>query len=1138
MGWVERDGKEMLDPEAPVQRIWPGLRRLPATPMGLPEPPELPSVPRAPERPPFYLHAPWALMALVYGLVGPLTGMRSSWVSLLFLPLALGSSFLAAEIQHRWSLSRYRRELQETLARSERRLRRFLEGVEAWRQAMEAWERTLFPPWEDLEARLRSGSDLWFRRPEDPDFLHVRLGLITEPLRPPQGRWSSLDPEEVPPPLRGAAHAVRSIAEMRREVPLGLDLRRPAVLRVFPGQEGTLRRILLEVALAHSPSEVGLFAALADPEWSFLRWLPHTGEEREGWADGPAAVRERIFEEFYRRRGRGEGILPRILLLLDADALGDPRLGELLREGPVRGIHPVLILSPGEPVPGEVRTEAVLFPGGGIWISHRDGGPQEGRDPGPFLTAGHAEALARRLASLRPMGMRPSPRPVPAPALWGIQARETAPEDIQRLRALRGKAPSLAVPLGTEESGEPFVLDLHDRAHGPHAMVIGATGSGKSEALRTLALALALHFPPEQVQLLFIDFKGGGAFAPLEGLPHCVGLLSNLDAREAARALRTLEGELDQRQRVLAARGADHADQIGLPHLVVMADEFAEMLEAIPDGMARMIRLARLGRSLGMHLVLATQRLGSAVPADLRANLRVRIALRCETPDESAAVIGRPDAAYLVGSGWAFVQVGQNEVFRRIRVAYVSGRSLGAREILWMDPADPARRLRREMIGGEARRDLDVLVEALARMDPPAPRRTPPPLPADPGFPEGEGEHGIGIGVADYPEIGEIRWIFLTPSAPDWRLVGQAGTGKTAALMAAAAAAARAGRRVAVVDGDGGWKECPWVLRVLPEDREGLRRLLRTLSIDPSPTVLVLDGVERIPEAAMGELEPGLEGLTGRPELWIWTASRRELPLRPLRGRPAVRVFLALDPPEWEALMGRRPIPEGPFQGWLADGEGGREIRLRRAMGPPPPPAPPLARSWLGRWSELPLPTRTEEGWWWPLGWRDLDLEPISVLLSPRRPALRMAPELVAALDPLRRSLSRVAGAGIALRTWDPEGDLEEIPALKSLPDPQSFLEELGRLEAEGIPWLAILPDTDAFRMRLGYTGEIPPPLRRPRWGAYLLVGRERLELRAWTLSRSPEERPSQPPIAADHPGLAWLSAPGEGEWMLLPLSE
>jgi S-DNA-T family DNA segregation ATPase FtsK/SpoIIIE len=406
--------------------------------------------------------------------------------------------------------------------------------------------------------------------------------------------------------------------------------------------------------------------------------------------------------------------------------------------------------------------------------------------------------------------------------------------------------PSLAVPIGVADDGEPFVLDLHDRAHGPHAMVIGATGSGKSEALRTLALALALHFPPERVQLLFIDFKGGGAFAPLEGLPHCVGLLSNLDAREAARALRTLEGELDRRQRVLAAHGADHADQIGLPHLVVMADEFAEMLEAIPDGMARMIRLARLGRSLGMHLVLATQRLGSAVPADLRANLRVRIALRCETPDESAAVIGRPDAAYLVGSGWAFVQVGQNEVFRRIRVAYVSGRSLGAREILWMDPADPARRLRREVIGGEARRDLDVLVEALARMDPPAPRRTPPPLPADPGFPEREGKQEIGIGVADYPEIGEIRWIFLTPSAPDWRLVGQAGTGKTAALMAAAAAAARAGRRVAVVDGDGGWRSCPWAQVADADDPEAVVRLLREIQ----EGVLILDGLDRMSEEA------------------------------------------------------------------------------------------------------------------------------------------------------------------------------------------------------------------------------------------------------------------------------------------------
>lgn len=1134
MGWIERDGKEVLDLEQPVRRIWPGLRRLPAPPVGLPTPPELPAIPRAPERPPFYLHAPWALMALAYGLIGPLAGMRSGWASLLFLPLALGSSFLAAEIQHRWNLSRYRQELRETLARSERRLRRFLEGVENWRQEMETWERTLFPPWEDLEARLRSGSDLWFRRPEDPDFLHIRLGVTTAPIRPPEGRWALPDPEEVPLPLRGMAHAVRSVAEMSRELPLALDLQRPAVLRVFPGQEGLVRRILLELALTHSPAEVRVFAALADPGWSFLRWLPHVGEEREGWADGPAAVRERVFEAFHRRRGRGDGLLPRMLLLLDAEALGDPRLGELLREGPARGIHPVLILSPGESAPGEVRTEAVLFPGGRIWIARRDGGPQEGQDPGPSLTAEEAEALARRLAALRPMGMGRPSRPVAAPALWGIRSRETASEDVQ---SLRRRASSLAIPLGAEESGEPFWLDLHDRAHGPHAMVIGATGSGKSEALRTLALGLALHFPPDRVQLLFIDFKGGGAFAPLESLPHCVGLLSNLDAREAARALRTLEGELDRRQRTLAERGADHADQIDLPHLVVMVDEFAEMLEAIPDGMARMVRLARLGRSLGMHLVLATQRLGSAVPGDLRANLRVRIALRCETPDESAAVIGRPDAAYLSGSGWAFVQIGQNEIFRRVRVAYVSGYSLGVQEEIWMDPADPSRALRRTLHGGDGRRDLDALVAFLSELEPTAPRLAPPPIPTDPGVPEEEHAHRIGIGVADYPEAGEIRWVFLTPSTPDWRLVGRAGTGKTPALQAAAAAAARTGRRVAVVDGDGGWKECPWALRVLPEDLEGLRRLLRGLSTDPSPAVLILDGVERLPEAALEEVETALEGLAGREGLWIWTASRRELSLRPLRGRPAVRVFLALDPPEWEALVGRRPVPEAPFQGWLADGEGGREIRLRRRIGPPPPSAPPLLRSWPGRWSELPSPTRTEEGWRWPIGWRDLDLQPTEVLLSPRRPALWIAPELVAALDLLRRSLLRVP-QGIALRAWDPEGDLEGIPALRNAPDPQSFLAELERLETEAMPWLAVLPDTDAFRMRLGYADEIPPALRRPRWGAYLLVGRERLGLRAWMLSRSPEERPPRPPIAADHPGLAWRSAPGEGDWVLLPVGE
>jgi S-DNA-T family DNA segregation ATPase FtsK/SpoIIIE len=706
--WVIRDGREILDPMAAPRRVWPAARLLPPPPESPGDPPEIPSLPPPPEPSPWWLQAPWLLTAAVYGLLGPLAFGGRGWIYLLALPATLLSSFLGTALQHRWAMRQHQRRVRETLETARHRLTRFLEAVERYRAAAEAREQALFPSWEAMRARAQMGSDLWFRRPEDPDFLHVRVGRTRVPLLPSSlpssaGRWP--DPEEAPEPLRPSIQALHGLLRGRREAPLTVSLRAPWVWRAFPGQEGALFRIFLEAAIAHSPADLFLMAALADPRWAFLRWLPHIGEEREGWADGPAAVRERIFEALYRRRGQGDPGRTAWLALLDEHALADPRLGLLLSEGPRLGLFPQLILPWGAPTPAGVAGEILLLPDGEVKILRRDGERMEGTDPGPLLSPEEAEAVARSLADLRPQTAAAVPRAVSGPALWGISGMEI-------VRPASPPPPSLAVPIGVADDGEPFPLDLSDRAHGPHAMVIGATGSGKSEALRTLALALALHFPPERVQLLFIDFKGGGAFAPLEGLPHCVGLLSNLDAREAARALRTLEGELDRRQRVLAARGADHADQIGLPHLVVMADEFAEMLEAIPDGMARMIRLARLGRSLGMHLVLATQRLGSAVPADLRANLRVRIALRCETPDESAAVIGRPDAAYLVGSGWAFVQVGQNEVFRRIRVAYVSGRSLGAREILWMDPADPARRLRREVIGGEARRDLDVLVEA------------------------------------------------------------------------------------------------------------------------------------------------------------------------------------------------------------------------------------------------------------------------------------------------------------------------------------------------------------------------------------------------------------------------------------------
>jgi len=368
--------------------------------------------------------------------------------------------------------------------------------------------------------------------------------------------------------------------------------------------------------------------------------------------------------------------------------------------------------------------------------------------------------------------------------------------------------------------------------------------------------------------------------------------------------------------------------------------------------------------------------------------------------------------------------------------------------------------------------------------------------------------------------------------------VGQAGTGKTAALMAAAAAAARAGRRVAVVDGDGGWRGCPWAQVADADDPEAVVRLLREIR----EGVLILDGLDRMSEEALERLNLLLSDAPGPDRLWIWTAARREVSLRPLRGRPARVVLLAMEAREWEALAGRHPIPDGPFRGLWLDGGEGREIVLRRALGDPPPPAPPLRRAadLPARWEALPPASWDGAGWALPLGWWDADLAPAAVRLDPRRPALLVDPTLAAARGLLGRLAARLAAAAARAVLWDPDGLLEGEPGLEKverLGDPEAFWAALEAAEAAGEAWAGVIVDADRFRMALGYGREPPAAVRRPRRGALLVAGRDGLGLRGWRLAPDPEDPRGAPPrIAAAWPMAAYLSAPGEGAWVLLPL--
>ena len=395
-----------------------------------------------------------------------------------------------------------------------------------------------------------------------------------------------------------------------------------------------------------------------------------------------------------------------------------------------------------------------------------------------LVPAGVFDRNCRRLGARAPLS---APRTgIPAAcSLSGLLP--FAARDISRRWSVSADTPGLRVVVGVGSSG-PLQLDL--QADGPHFLVAGTTGSGKSEFLRTLAAALAAAHPPGRVNLLFIDFKGGSGLRPLAGLAHCVGLLTDLDTSEVARTLVSLAAEVRRREELLAAyRAADLTayellDPSGppLPHLVLIIDEFRMLVDEAPAALAELMRIAAIGRSLGVHLVMATQRPQGAVSADIRANVTSCIALRVQSDMESLDIINsrvaadipitRPGRAFLVRGN------GKPEEFQTATVTLpgqgtVRGpRVMEVMEFLTRRPADgstvPAVGPAAPSASAAAR--LTDEIRALWESSGGGPLRRPvaAPLPTQPAFPVDGRLDRIRLGLLDIPEeqrVAEFGWV-------------------------------------------------------------------------------------------------------------------------------------------------------------------------------------------------------------------------------------------------------------------------------------------------------------------------------------------------------------------------------------------
>lgn len=577
------------------------------------------------------------------------------------------------------------------------------------------------PSPELLTEPARSRARRWERRPTDSDFLTVRAGSGIRPLaRPLKLKVDTANPLIVYDPVcQSAAEQLIELYGDVPEMPLLLPIHQHGVISIVGDRtagRGLARALIAQLATFHSPHDLRIGVVreqrLRD-RWEWLKWLPHnTFEDAK---DGPLPARfvslntvqaaELLSEEIEHRtvdlqRRRGEPPGPgtqRLVLFLDGEH--QSTLSGLEAEPPVAsladlGIHVIALVSDRREEPGSIDLRLRIESDGTL---EEDTESRDESNTSPALSGKADSASVAQLTSLSrllaPFGIAVTDgddamhNTVGLPEILGVP--DVAQLDTRRTWQPRSGGDHLRVPIGIGPSGNTVLLDLKESAFGgmgPHGLVVGATGSGKSEMLRTLLASLVINHSPEQLALLLVDFKGGATFADTDRLPHSAGLITNL-ADDDSLVLRFREatfGELTRRQQKLKEAGNLpnlHAyeearkrdpDLEPLPHLLIIIDEFSELLTAHPDFAELFVAIGRIGRSIGVHLLLATQRLEAGKIRGLESHLSYRIGLRTFSEAESREAIGVGDAYHLPpepGSGYLKVDT---SVFERFKAAMVS----------------------------------------------------------------------------------------------------------------------------------------------------------------------------------------------------------------------------------------------------------------------------------------------------------------------------------------------------------------------------------------------------------------------------------------------------------------------------------
>ncbi|MFJ6001832.1 FtsK/SpoIIIE domain-containing protein [Arthrobacter sp. NPDC092385] len=659
-------------------RVVPSFVVPPKTPPAGPKRPQ-------PQRFPYIMMAAPLLMGMVMFAV---TRSPFSALFALMMPLIL----VASHLDQRSNARRVFREAVEQYTGAMEFFRKDMDRLQRVERAVRQAEAPSVA--ETVDAIYKLGPLLWTHRPEHASFLTLRFGTGTAPSRVEIREPSANDT------LAEYAEEIAAVVERYTtldDVPIVANLRLSGALGLA-GTRGVVddvaRGLVIQAIGLHSPAELVLTALTSvesKARWSWLQWVPHAGSVHSPLSGdhlgaGPAAgaallsqLEDLIAARSGRRTGAGlrgalepqdielpAPVVPSVLVVVEDDASVDrARLTRVAELGPDVGVHLLWIATSVPALPAACR-DFLAVDGESANVS---GQVRLGRLTTPVSCESVDEDLAGRLARMltpvidvgTPVDDESDlPRAVSYVALAGHDLMEATAAVADRWKENNSVAAS-AVPnrkhqgslraLVGSKGVEPMYLDL--KTEGPHALVGGTTGAGKSEFLQSWVLGMAAAYSPDRLTFLFVDYKGGAAFAECVNLPHSVGLVTDLSPHLVRRALTSLRAELHHRERLFNRRKAKdllamerEADPETPPSLVIVVDEFAALAREVPEFVDGVVDIAARGRSLGLHLILATQRPAGVIKDNLRANTNMRIALRMADTDDSEDILGDPMAAY------------------------------------------------------------------------------------------------------------------------------------------------------------------------------------------------------------------------------------------------------------------------------------------------------------------------------------------------------------------------------------------------------------------------------------------------------------------------------------------------------------